>query len=157
MLKYRFFLLISGVCHGEYPKNNSYHFSITIGPTQYTYFKTGKEHLDDLSYYFRTGDDCSYYFRTVALDPAEHTDEWRTMDRMCKIFTSFARFGNPNNESIASIQWKPMKLNGMDPNEYNFKCLNISNKVSYSDWDGINRMQLWDEIFEHLSHNGQKM
>lgn len=84
---------------------------------------------------------------------AKDTNEWKTIDRMCEILTTFARVGNPNNDLIGSIEWKPVTFKSTDQNEYNYKCLNISNEVSYIDSPEFERMQFWDEIVEHLGRN----
>lgn len=95
------------------------------------------------------GDDCSYYSPMVTggnLD--KDTDEWRTIERMCEIFTAFARVGNPNNDLMGSIEWKPITVGATNQNDCNHKCLNVSNEVSYIDWPDFDRMQFWDEIFQ---------
>lgn len=86
-------------------------------------------------------------------DPAADTDEWKTIERMCDIYSTFARSGDPNNKSIAPIQWEPVETT--DKNPYKYKCLNLSKKVSYIDWPDLDRMKIWDKIYEHLcySHN----
>lgn len=83
-------------------------------------------------------------------DLNEDTDEWKTIERMCEIFTTFARFGNPNNELTAPIEWKPVTFESKDQKEYNYKCLNISNELSYIDSPEFERMHLWDEIYQKL-------
>lgn len=45
--------------------------------------------------------------------------EWKTIERMTESFTTFARTGDPNNESIGD-QWQPISV---ENNKY--KCLNI--------------------------------
>lgn len=118
--------------------------------------------FDFESYFFSLtgachGDDCSYYFRTVASgpDPAENTDEWKTIDRMCEIFSTFARSGDPNNKSIAPIKWQPVTLETTDL--YKYKCLNVSKNVSYIDWPDLDRMEVWDKIYEQLCYNHNKI
>lgn len=102
------------------------------------------------------GDDCSYYFRTASSgpDPSEDTDEWKTIDRMCEMFSAFARFGDPNNKLIESVQWKP--IDNADKNEYNYKCLNVSNEVTYIEWPDLERMKFWDKLYEQLNCNDIK-
>lgn len=104
------------------------------------------------------GDDCSYYFRTASSgpDPPENTDEWRTIERMCEIFSTFARLGNPNNKYIESVDWKPITIDTADNNAYNYKCLNISNEVSYIEWPDLERMKFWDKIYKQLDCNRPK-
>lgn len=101
------------------------------------------------------GDDVSYYFRSVNAgpDPSPNTDEWKTIDRMCKIFTAFSATGDPNNDLISSIKWKPVTADENDKNEYDFKCLNIAKEVSYIDWPESKRMLKWDEIFKQYKYD----
>ncbi|XP_055320705.1 esterase B1-like [Sitodiplosis mosellana] len=100
-------------------------------------------------------DDCSYYFRSVfaGSDPACNSTEWKTMERMTETFTTFARTGDPNNETIAPIQWKPVSLDASDKNVNKYKCLNISTDVSYIDWPELDRMQYWDHIYKKFNRS----
>lgn len=100
-------------------------------------------------------DDCSYYFRSVfaGSDPSTHSDEWKTIERMCETFTTFARTGDPNNDTIATAQWKPISVETSERNAPKYKCLNISKDVSYIDWPELDRMQYWDRLYEQCKHN----
>lgn len=113
--------------------------------------------IQNSQFRFGTGvchaDDCSYYFRMMSGDLAKDSDEWKTMDRMCEILTTFARFGNPNNELIAAIDWQPVTFGSADQKEYSYKCLNISNELSYIDLPDFERMPFWDEIYEQCLRN----
>lgn len=88
-------------------------------------------------------------------EPAQHTNEWKTIDRMCEIFSTFAAVGNPNNQLIEPIEWKPCAFeNSTQQNDRNnCKILNVSNEVSFIDWIDTERMQFWDKIYEQLGHN----
>lgn len=101
------------------------------------------------------GDDCSYYFRTASSgpDPANDTDEWRTIERVCEIFSTFASIGEPNNKSIAPFHWQPVVNQTADQTSYKYKCLNVSKEVSYIDWPDLERMQFWDKIYDELSQS----
>lgn len=101
------------------------------------------------------GDDFSYYFRTASAgpDPSPDTDEWKTIVRMCNIFTTFAQTGNPNNESIASIHWAPVRVETNNGNVHKYKCLNISNVVSFIDWPEADRMTFWDDVYNQPKNN----
>lgn len=100
-------------------------------------------------------DDCSYYFRSefAGPDPPKHSDEWKTIERMCDSFTSFARTGDPNNDSIAPVEWQPIKLEPLDDDAYKYKCLNVSNEVSYIDWPELDRMRFWDQVYKQFNNN----
>lgn len=75
------------------------------------------------------------------------------MERMTETFTTFARTGDPNNDTIAPIQWKPVSLESNDKNVNKYKCLNISKEVSCIDWPELDRMQYWDHIYKKLNKN----
>lgn len=100
------------------------------------------------------GDDCSYLFRTASSgpDPPEDTHEWRTIERMCEIYSTFASVGNPNNKTIAPFYWQPITDETADQTPYKYKCLNLSNEVNYIEWPDLERMQFWDKTYEELSH-----
>lgn len=100
-------------------------------------------------------DDCSYYFRSVfaGADPDRNSDEWKTMDRMTETFTKFALTGDPNNETLAPAQWKPVSMEANDRSLNKYKCLNISKEVSYIDWPELDRMQFWDHVYKKLNRN----
>lgn len=72
---------------------------------------------------------------------------------MCELVTTFAKTGDPNNDRIAPIQWAPITLEKCDQLEYKYKCLNISNEVSYIDWPELERMQHWDQIYKQFKKN----
>lgn len=84
---------------------------------------------------------------------AKDSEIWKTIDRMCETFTTFARVGNPNNELTGPIEWKPVTFGSTDQKEYTYKCLNISNELSYIDWPEVERMQFWDDIYQQFSRN----
>lgn len=67
---------------------------------------------------------------------------------MCGIFSTFAKNGDPNNEHIGSIQWNPIEIDAADENKYSYKCLNVSNEVSYIEWPDLEQMKFWDKIYE---------
>lgn len=85
--------------------------------------------------------------------PSQSTDEWKTIDRMCECFTSFARTGDPNNEVIAPVQWEPVTLKKNDKGVTQYKCLNMSNDVTFIDAPELDRMHYWDNIYKKLNHN----
>lgn len=72
---------------------------------------------------------------------------------MCETFTTFARTGDPNNDTIAPAQWKPISLDVIDKNVHKYKCLNVSKEVSCIDWPELDRMQIWDRLFKQCNHS----
>lgn len=94
-------------------------------------------------------DDMAYYFKSTysGLLPSHSSDEWKTIERMTESFTSFAKTGDPNNDVIAPIQWKPVTLEKKD-NRNVYKCLNIAKEVSFVDSPEIDRMHYWDKLLK---------
>lgn len=82
---------------------------------------------------------------------AKDSDEWKTVERMCEIITTFATTGNPNNQLVAPIEWEPVTFGSSGQTECSYKCLNVSNELSFIDWPEYERMQFWDEIYQQLS------
>lgn len=80
--------------------------------------------------------------------PSVDSAEWKTVERMTETFTTFARTGDPNNETISPVQWMPVSV---DNNKY--KSLNIAKDVSYIDWPELDRMQFWDHIYKKCNKN----
>lgn len=93
------------------------------------------------------GDDFAFYLPSsfVGPYPSKDSDDWRTIERMCDSFVAFARTGNPNNASIAPIQWEPVTL---EDDDHKYKCLNVSKKVSCIDLPEYDRCLYWDGIYE---------
>lgn len=69
---------------------------------------------------------------------------------MCEIWAAFATSGNPNNDAIAPAQWEPVPTPAIDPetSEIKYKCLNISDDVSFVELPEAERMQFWDSIYK---------
>lgn len=97
------------------------------------YFVVGASHADDLGYLFKT-------VLTPDLEPGSIEDV--SVRKLTKIWTTFAKYGNPNStgrEPVVDIEWKPVTAVQM-----NF--VDIREKLSA----GVNpegeRMKFWDEI-----------
>lgn len=70
---------------------------------------------------------------------------------MCETFTTFARTGDPNNDTIGAVQWKPIAFDANDNITPKYKCLNIAKDVSYIDSPELDRMQYWDRIYKQCN------
>lgn len=67
---------------------------------------------------------------------------------MCECFTSFARTGDPNNDAIAPITWKPVAFEKNQNAINSYKCLNVAKEVSFIESPELDRMQYWDSIYK---------
>lgn len=83
--------------------------------------------------------------------PSNHTDEWKTIDRMCACFTEFAKTGNPNNGVIAPVEWDPVTLNKNERGINSYKCLNVNKEITFIDSPELDRMQYWDNVYKKLN------
>lgn len=100
-------------------------------------------------------DDCSYYFLSEFAGPipSKNSDEWKTIERMSDTFTTFARSGDPNNNSLTPVHWKPVTLETANKDDQKYKCLNVSKDVSYIDWPELERMHYWDNVYKQFNNN----
>lgn len=69
---------------------------------------------------------------------------------MCESWASFAITGNPNNETLAPIQWEPISAPAVNSKtgRANYKCLNIAEDVTFVDFPEAKRMQFWDSVYK---------
>ncbi|XP_055628009.1 esterase B1-like [Toxorhynchites rutilus septentrionalis] len=94
----------------------------------------GTSHCDELSYLF------SNFTEEV---PGEDTFEYRAMQTLVDVFTSFVFKGDPNCEHTAGVSWEPVTQT-----KPTFKCLNITNDgVAMVDFPDAGRMDLWDSFY----------
>lgn len=93
-------------------------------------------------------DDCSYLFKNLFSHvPHRASPEWKTIEQMCECWTQFARTGNPNNDIIAPVEWKPIVLNEKG-DKHVYKCLNFSNDISFMDMPELERLNFWDDLYK---------
>ncbi|KAJ6649742.1 Esterase B1 [Pseudolycoriella hygida] len=96
----------------------------------------GACHADDLFYLFTT----NYH-----APPAFHSREFQTIQRMVGIFTSFAITGNPNCEQTSNCKIVPCGEFGSQ------KCFNITeNNITEIELPEINRLKVWDSVYDEL-------
>lgn len=96
-------------------------------------------------------DDVAYVFKMILFKvPKKSTNEWKTIERMCGCFTQFARTGNPNHDVIAPIYWEPVELSHNDVGQPVYKCLNIDDEISLIEMPELERMHLWDKLYDEL-------
>ncbi len=110
-----------------------------------SFFSSGVCHCDDLAYYFRS-------FMSHSIPPKDSA-EWKMIDRMCNILTTFTHTGNPNNTTLSPVQWTPIALVTNENGDVEYKCLNISNEVSFIDYPELKRMHHWEQIYKQFNKN----
>nr|XP_019531286.2 esterase B1-like isoform X2 [Aedes albopictus] len=94
----------------------------------------GTAHADELSYLF------SNFTESV---PTEDSFEYRALQTMVDVFSSFATKGDPNCEYTKELLWEPVK-----ETKPTFKCLNITNDgIAFVNFPDFKRIELWDSMF----------
>lgn len=94
----------------------------------------GTAHADEISYLF------SNFTASV---PAEGSFEYRALQTMVDVFSSFATKGDPNCEYTKELLWEPVK-----ETKPTFKCLNITNDdIAFIDFPDYKRIELLDSMF----------
>ncbi|KXJ82606.1 hypothetical protein RP20_CCG012768 [Aedes albopictus] len=89
-------------------------------------------------------DEISYLFSNFTLSvPAEGSFEYRALQTMVDVFSSFATKGDPNCEHTKELLWEPVR-----ETKPTFKCLNITNNdIAFIDFPDFKRIELWDSMF----------
>ncbi|KAH8311021.1 hypothetical protein KR044_003887, partial [Drosophila immigrans] len=95
----------------------------------------GVSHADDVFYLFYT----SASFKLDKSSP-----EYRTIENMIAMWTTFASEGNPNCAQIKSVQWEAIEPNTPP------KCLNIGTKLQFINLPESKQLKLWDGFYEKL-------
>lgn len=90
------------------------------------------------------GDDIGYLFHNaiVDLDLDETSPEYKTRSRVVKLWTNFAKTGNPTPEitSLLDVTWQPV-----EKNKTNY--LDIDKKLIMHEHYEQERMALWDSVY----------
>lgn len=95
----------------------------------------GACHADDLFYLFTT----NYH-----LPPAVNSKEFKTIQKMIGIFTSFAITGDPNCDETADLKIHPC-------GEANSECINFTEEsVTKIELPEISRLKVWDSVYDEL-------
>ncbi|XP_030559136.1 esterase B2-like [Drosophila novamexicana] len=95
--------------------------------------KKGVAHADELSYLFRNS-------QSWKLDKA--SGEYRTIQRLVEIWTSFAATSNPNCAETAHLNWQPAQQ------ELPQRVLNIDNEVKIIDQPEHEKLLVWDSLYK---------
>ena len=97
----------------------------------------GVSHADDLSYLF---------YNVSAEKLSTETNEYKTIQRMIGMWTSFARNSNPNGDHMGSTVWDPVD-SAQDFDLIAPKCLNISEQLEYISFPSYNKLTVWDSFY----------
>ncbi|XP_017114748.1 esterase B1 [Drosophila elegans] len=107
----------------------------------YRILKCGKKvrgvcHADDISYMF-------YGILSSKLD--RNTPEYRTIERLIGMWTSFATTGDPNCDIIAPVKWDPLRPGGPE------HCLNIADGLEFMPLPESKQFVVWDSFYTRES------
>lgn len=97
----------------------------------------GACHADELSYLFKC--------RMLPGDMEPDSPEEVISKRLVKLWTNFARFGNPNSkedDELLNVEWEPV---GRDDLNY----LNIDRDLSVGVNPEAARMEFWDQLYDN--------
>lgn len=101
------------------------------------YISLGAGHADDLAYLFK--------FEAIkGLRPG--SPEEVTVKRLTKLWTNFAKTGNPNPrtpDELIQIEWEPVGKNGLN-------YLNIDKELSIGVNPDAERMNFWEQLYENF-------
>lgn len=128
----------------KYSTANTYLFRFDVDADLNMFKATKKvQHYRGASH----GDDIFYLFTTnYHAPPPLNSREFKTVERMVGIFTSFAITGNPNCVEVSNLKMSPHGERNL------FKCVNITeNGVTEIELPEINRLKIWDSIYEEQS------
>ncbi|XP_017104467.2 esterase B1 isoform X1 [Drosophila bipectinata] len=94
----------------------------------------GVSHADELSYQF---------YNIIASKLEKSSMEYKTIERMVGMWTSFAANGDPNCPEIKSATWEPIgaKENGTE------KCFNISHNLEMRELPEFESLTVWDSFY----------
>ncbi|XP_037948236.1 esterase B1-like [Teleopsis dalmanni] len=93
----------------------------------------GASHGDDLPYLF---------FHAAASKLSRTSSEFKTIQRMIGLWTSFATDSDPNCDKIKPCIWQPIE-NDNKP----LKCLNINENISFIDFPEQFKNEVWDTFY----------
>ncbi|XP_033165275.1 esterase B1 [Drosophila mauritiana] len=98
----------------------------------------GVAHADELSYLF---------YNIIASKLDKSSMEYKTIERMVGMWTSFASNGNPNCSELGSAKWEPvlLKENSVE------KCFNISHDLEMRDLPESDCLAVWDTFYPRES------
>ena len=94
--------------------------------------KTGVAHADDISY---------IWYGTYAWKLDKSSKEYKTIERMIGLLTSFAKTSNPNCKAIENVSWLPLAHN-----EANL-ALQIADDLKFEIISEKEKFIVWDSLY----------
>ena len=95
----------------------------------------GAIHADELSYLF-------YLILSFKLE--KNSYEFKTIERIMDIWTTFAAKSDPNCESTKAVKWQPVEKNGSR------MCLNIAEELNYIEMPESKKLAVWDQLLREV-------
>ncbi|XP_075975673.1 uncharacterized protein LOC142976270 [Anticarsia gemmatalis] len=88
-------------------------------------------------------DDLMYIFDAKALKDSVDVNslEYQLIDKVTKIWTNFAKYGNPTPDNSLGVQWTPYSVEGQD-------YLDIGNKLVPGTAPDRDEIQFWENLFK---------
>lgn len=104
-------------------------------------------------------DELSFLFSSVLAKPMERQSrEYQCLKRMISLWTQFAETGNPNGTKTpdSGIKWhsvrrrheKDNNLGDDDTVAVAFKCLNISDELTFIDLPEMEKLKVWKSLYD---------
>ncbi|EDW55249.1 esterase B1 [Drosophila sechellia] len=128
------------------PKTSTYLYRFDFDSPHFNQFRRlvcgdrirGVAHADELSYLF---------YNIIASKLDKSSMEYKTIERMVGMWTSFASNGNPNCSELGSAKWEPvlLKENSVE------KCFNISHELEMRDLPESDCLAVWDTFYPRES------
>jgi carboxylesterase type B len=138
MFLYGIYVTVMNQFHAS--KAPTYVYQVSI-ETQLNFFKEfakvtvpGVSHCDDVGYLFK-------HFLSIKIEPG--SIEEKSVTRFVKLWTNFAKYGNPTpdkNDSVLDVVWKPVTRKELD-------YLDIGEKLTMRTNPFSERINFWKEIY----------
>lgn len=94
-----------------------------------------------------------FYFHSVKVIEIERLEKsvsTRVAKEMCKMWTNFAKYGNPtpaNDETVVSVKWDPVKPT-KDGEKFVLDYLEIDEKTHMLTDPDKNRIDFWKNLYQ---------
>ncbi|XP_037942970.1 esterase B1-like [Teleopsis dalmanni] len=89
------------------------------------------------------GDDISYlFFHAGSSKLSKDSEEFKTIQRMIGMWTTFATNSNPNCDEIKPSIWQPVTSDNKTP-----KCLNINKELDFIDFPEQPKIDVWNSFY----------
>lgn len=95
------------------------------------------------------GDDMFYMFKMkhVDYDVEPESESFKVREKMCKLWTNFAKTGDPNSgdSQLDDCKWPPIQAPGAT---FDVDALDISQKLEVVRNPDSKRIQFWKDLFK---------